>query len=379
VTDLWWVRLNACPSTIIVLLKIKSMENLSYKRVSGILYVENGTTLKSKTMNIAKIADNAYITRPMDDDKVTFVLELNGVYWIEADVPVKLAYDIIPNVPHFLNRFQNHDFAQCKPSPKAEIIRRAVHPELPVIWELKEKAKQQLPEGMVKVHALRYKQDGNTLTDYPIVLSKIADCVYCESIDDYNDLYFTEINGVIFQLGTYVKCNEDNKSQIISLTLEVRNGFIAAHTVGDNSDCYFNNLEIEVMKRLGYDVTPLLASRKRCLEMRAIKEKQDRAERKAREKAQKEAEEIERKARLEVSRAKIEHGEFLSPADFLELADSVSFKIHPRTRGLLLSSVTEVGLGYCRYRNVPGKRKKTADSFNGVHEAYFKLRCRITH
>jgi hypothetical protein len=355
------------------------MENLSYKRVSGILYVENNK-LKSKTMNIAKIADNAYITRPVDDDIVTFVLELNGVYWVEADVTLKRAYGIIPKIPRFLEHYQNDDdFAECGPSPKAEIRRRAVHPELPPVWELEDKKANQLPDGMVRVHALRYKQDGNSLTDIPITLTKVADGVYSEPLDDYSDLYYTEINGVIFRLGAYVKCTEETKEQIISRTLGIRDEFVAAHTVDSDSDCYFNILEIEVMKRLGYDTTPLWESRRRFLEKREEDEARERAESEAKEKARKEAEEMERNKRLATSRAKIEHGEFVSTADFLELADSVGFKIHPRTRGLLLSSVIEIALGHCRYRNIPGKKKKTSDSFNGVHEAYSKLRYRITH
>ena len=120
-------------------------------------------------------------------------------------------------------------------------------------------------DGTIKVKCLQYKSDGNTLTEKRETLTKLCDGVYYNRDTDAwgNSLYvfFFEDNGVYWFSQIAHSENEFNRPGVKERLIDYRRNFRATLKERAAGNNFINTLQIEVMRRLGEDVAPLLASR----------------------------------------------------------------------------------------------------------------------
>ena len=63
------------------------MEDLTYTPIGSVLHLNKAGELAQKRMNAAKLCDGLYITEPDKTQFVKFIVEYNGVKWVEHQAP----------------------------------------------------------------------------------------------------------------------------------------------------------------------------------------------------------------------------------------------------------------------------------------------------
>lgn len=63
------------------------MEDLTYTPIGSVLHLNKAGELAQKRMKAAKLCDGLYITEPDKTQFVKFIVEYNGVKWVEHQAP----------------------------------------------------------------------------------------------------------------------------------------------------------------------------------------------------------------------------------------------------------------------------------------------------
>ncbi len=202
-------------------------------------------------------------------------------------------------------------------------------------------------DGTIRAKVLQYKSDGNTLTDKWETLAKYAEGVYYTTD---NDGYGNTIHGIVFEAkGVYwwsrqaLRPEELNADNIYcQKVMEKRRNF--EHNIMAQAEAgqYINNLQIEVMRRLGYDVAELQVAHDEYIRQR---EERDRQQAEEAERCERERREAEKRHNAEVladGKEKLLKHESITVEQIELIAEAVGYKIHIRTIGFMREKVTEV-------------------------------------
>lgn len=238
-------------------------------------------------------------------------------------------------------------------------------------------------DGTIRAKVLQYKSDGNTLTEKWETLKQYADGVYYYlTPDNYGGEYCNivlEINGVfwknnttsgnVFCIGHYAHKQWDNEARTVVATFP--------DIVRKNSELgrYINNLQIEVMRRLGHDVADLQASHDEYIRQREERDRQRAEEAERREAERREAEERRKAEVLADGKKRLLKHERISVEQIELIAEAVGYKINIRTIGFMREKVigaTMLDNGVrvlgCKLtsRNIDGTAKVMYEIYNRI-------------
>lgn len=196
----------------------------------------------------------------------------------------------------------------------------------------------------VRAKCLQYKKSGNELTEKVQNLHKFAEGVYYAEGESWNgqpeNTIFFECGGVYWRVDAlHPNYMEEYRERIENM----RANFFANVQTAANSGKYIRLLEIEVFRRCGYDVAPLLSARSEYLKKQEQEEqrKAEERERKERERAEQEAKEKAEKVADGVAKLQEKRGEIAT--DALELiADKYGVSMHGRTRGMMRDKLRKI-------------------------------------
>lgn len=202
-------------------------------------------------------------------------------------------------------------------------------------------------DGTFRAKVLQYKSDGNTLTDKWETLAKYAEGVYYTTDDDG---YGNTIHGIVFEAkGVYwwsrqaLRPEELNADNIYcQKVMENRRNF--EHNIMAQAEAgqYINNLQIEVMRRLGHEVAALQAAHDEYIRQREERDRLQAEEAERRERERREAEERRKAEVLADGKEKLLKHESITVKQIELIAEAVGYKIHIRTIGFMREKVTEV-------------------------------------
>ena len=202
-------------------------------------------------------------------------------------------------------------------------------------------------DGTIRAKVLQYKSDGNTLTDKWETLAKYAEGVYYTTDDDG---YGNTIHGIVFEAkGVYwwsrqaLRPEELNADNIYcQKVMEKRRNF--EHNIMAQAEAgqYINNLQIEVMRRLGHEVAALQAAHDEYIRQREERDRLQAEEAERRERERREAEERRKAEVLADGKEKLLKHESITVEQIELIAEAVGYKIHIRTIGFMREKVTEV-------------------------------------
>lgn len=127
------------------------MENIVYTSIGPVLHLNKAGELTQKRMKATKVCDGLYITEPDKTQFVKFIVEYNGVKWVEHQAP---AANINPanmarRMPAILASIESGRLNELTDYHK-ELHRRIFNPDAPAIMELKKPERKKpapLPEG----------------------------------------------------------------------------------------------------------------------------------------------------------------------------------------------------------------------------------------
>lgn len=237
-------------------------------------------------------------------------------------------------------------------------------------------------DGTFRAKVLQYKSDGNTLTEKRETLTKYAEGVYYTTDDDG---YGNTIHGIVFEAkGVYwwsrqaLRPEELNADNIYcQKVIEKRRNFERDVLAQAEAGQYINNLQIEVMRRLGYDVAELQAAHDEYIRQREERDRQQAEEAERRERKRREAEERRKAEVLADGKEKLMKHERITVEQIELIADAVGYKIHIRTLGFMREKVTEAVMREDDTVTVWG-RKLTGRNIDGtanvMHELYNRLK-----
>lgn len=242
-------------------------------------------------------------------------------------------------------------------------------------------------DGTIRAKVLQYKSDGNTLIEKWETLKKYTEGVYYNlTPDNYGGEYcniILEINGVfwknnitpgnVFCAGHYAHKRWDNEARTVVATFP--------DIVRKNSKLgkYINNMQIEVMRRLGHDVAELQASHDEYIRQREERDRQRAEEAERRERERMEAEERRKAEVLADGKKKLLKHERISVEQIELIAEAVGYKINIRTIGFMREKVTRAAMsdngvqvsGYkLTSRNIDGTAKV-------MHEIYDRIKAQV--
>ncbi len=252
--------------------------------------------------------------------------------------------------------------------------------EAPAAMENMPEQPEMSVNGSIRAKVLQYKSDGNTLTEKWETLKKFADGIYyteetacygnattCRLIFEKNGVYWYSGNARSKDLE-----NPENRAKVV----EIRAGF--EQNVGELAENgrYIRLLEIEVMRRLGYDVAPLIASREAYLKHREEEERQKAEDAARREQQRKEAEERRKAELLAEGKEKLLNHKTITEVQIELIAEAVGYTIHGRTLGFMREKVSEVILREDETVTVWG-RKLTNRNINGTADVVRELADRV--
>ena len=239
-------------------------------------------------------------------------------------------------------------------------------------------------DGTIRAKVLQYKSDGNTLIEKLETLKQYADGVYYNlTPDNYGGEYCNivlEINGVfwknnitpgnVFCIGHYAHKRWDNEARTVVATFP--------DIVRKNAKLgkYINNLQIEVMRRLGHDVADLQASHDEYIRQREERDRQRAEEAERREAERREAEERRKAELLADGKEKLMNHERIAVEQIELIAESVGYKINIRTIGFMREKVTEAVLREDDTVTVWG-RKLTSRNIDGTAKVMRELYDRL--
>lgn len=196
------------------------MEDLTYTPIGSVLHLNKAGELAQKRMKAAKLCDGLYITEPDKTQFVKFIVEYNGVKWVEHQAP---AANINPanmakRMPAILASIEGGRLNELNDYHK-ELHRRIFNPDTPAIMELKKPERKKsapLPEGAKKVGVIMFKGCTDEMTDKKVIINEVAPHVYTHTykLKGYGERVkiIFEIDGVYFQgtdNGAYVMESED--------------------------------------------------------------------------------------------------------------------------------------------------------------------------
>lgn len=232
-----------------------------------------------------------------------------------------------------------------------------------------------------RAKVLQYKTDGNTITDKRETLTKYTDGVYYTTDDDG---YGNTIHGIVFEAnGVYWRirqalCPEELNADNIycQKVIEKRRNFERDVLAQAESGQYVNNLQIEVMRRLGHNVDDLQAARDEYIRQSEERYRLQAEEAERLERERKEAEERRKAEVLADGKEKLLKHECITVEQIELIADAVGYKINIRTIGFMREKVTKAVLREDDTVTVWG-HKLTSRNIDGtakvMHEIYDRL------
>ena len=196
------------------------MEDLTYTPIGSVLHLNKAGELAQKRMKAAKLCDGLYITEPDKTQFVKFIVEYNGVKWVEHQAP---AANINPanmakRMSAILASIEGGRLNELNDYHK-ELHRRIFNPATPAIMELKKPERKKpapLPEGAKKVGVIMFKGCTDEIIDKKVIINEVAPHVYTHTykLKGYGERVkiIFEVDGVYFQgadNGAYVMERED--------------------------------------------------------------------------------------------------------------------------------------------------------------------------
>lgn len=196
------------------------MDARNYTSIGPVLHLNKAGELAQKRMKAAKLCDGLYITEPDKTQFVKFIIEYNGVKWVEHQAPAANVNpaNMAKRMPAILASIEDGRLNELNDYHK-ELHRRIFNPDAPAIMELKKlerKKPASLPEGAKKVSVLMFKGCTDEMTDKKVIINKVAPHVYTHTykLKGYGERVkiIFEIDGVYFQgadNGAYIMERED--------------------------------------------------------------------------------------------------------------------------------------------------------------------------
>ena len=196
------------------------MEVTNYTSIGPVLQLNKAGELTQKRMKAVKVCDGLYITEPNKRDFVRYIIECNGVMWVESTKSKSYVERYAAMMPEVLKKVKAGFYNDAKWNNYCrEIDRRINHPEAPAIMELKKPERKKvelLAENERKVSVLMFKGCTDEMTEKKVVITEIAPHIYTYvyKLKKYGERVkiIFEIDGVYFQgsdNGAYVLERED--------------------------------------------------------------------------------------------------------------------------------------------------------------------------
>lgn len=236
-------------------------------------------------------------------------------------------------------------------------------------------------DGTIRAKVLQYKSDGNTLTEKRETLKKYAEGVYYTT---EKDGYGNTIHGIVFEAnGVFwwsrqaLLPDELNTNNIFcQKVMEKRRNFERDIIAQSEAGQYVNNLQIEVMRRLGHEVAALQAAHDEYIRQREERDRQQAEEAERRERERREAEKRHNAEVLADGKEKLLKHESITVEQIELIAEAVGYKIHIRTIGFMREKVTEAVLREDDTVTVWG-RKLTSRNIDGTAKVMHELHDRL--
>lgn len=229
----------------------------------------------------------------------------------------------------------------------------------------------------VRAKVLQYKADGNTLSEKWETLKKFAEGVYYRTENEYgyntayfifeSDGFFWDINGSDRE--DYI---EQHRQEIMMYRKEFEGKILSRAEKLD----YINLLEIEIMRRLGHDIAPLIASRKASLKRREEEERKAAEDKARREQERKEAEQQRKAGLLADGKEKLMANKAVTVEQIELMAEAVGYIINVRTVGFMRKKVSKAALNADETVTVWGN-KLTSRNISGTADVIQEIAARI--
>lgn len=215
---------------------------------------------------------------------------------------------------------------------------------------------------------LKYKKDGNTLTDKHMELTPLNDSVFIrEWEEDYYGI--KKYVDIVFLFGNTYFWADTMFESTYNNNIETIKGINKEFILNWINSGFPNNLKIEVLKREGIDYQYLIDKREAILKERQQKEEEKKAQREA---DYREAE-LKRKQKLNECAELFVKGERIDRDMFLELCKLNNIDIHIRTVGML-NKLSRCAIGFDS-SDISGNAKKIKTmNFDRVFEAARELK-----
>lgn len=196
------------------------MEATNYTSIGPVLQLNKAGELTQKRIKAVKVCDGLYIGEPDKRDFVRYIIECNGVMWVEDVQPKSYAPKYAAAMPKALERVKSGFYGDERFNDyRHEIDRRVNHPDSPAIMELKKQERKKpapLAENERKESVLMLKGRTDEITEKRVVIAEVASHVYTYTykLKRYGERVkiIFEIDGVYFQghdTGAYVLERED--------------------------------------------------------------------------------------------------------------------------------------------------------------------------
>lgn len=183
------------------------MEATNYKSIGPVLQLNKAGELTQKRMKAVKVCDGLYITEPDKSNFVRYIIECEGVMWVESTQSKSYMDRYAAMMPEALKKVKEgfYNGEHCNNFCR-EIDRRINHPDSPAIMELKKperKKPEPLPEGVKKVSVYMCKGCTDETTDKKVIITELAPHVYTYTykLKKYGERVKVvfEIDGVYFE------------------------------------------------------------------------------------------------------------------------------------------------------------------------------------
>lgn len=196
------------------------METTNYTSIGPVLQLNKAGELIQKRMKAVKVCDGLYITEPDKSNFVRFIIECNGVMWVESTQSKSYAERYAAAMPEALKKVKAGFYSgENRNNYCREIDRRINHPYSPAIMDLKKPERKKpapLAENERKVSVYMFKGCTDEMTEKNVVITEVAPHVYTYTykLKKYGERVkiIFEIDGVYFQgsdSGAYVLERED--------------------------------------------------------------------------------------------------------------------------------------------------------------------------
>lgn len=196
------------------------MEATNYASIGPVLQLNKAGELTQKRMKAVKVCDGLYISEPDKRDFVRYIIECNGVMWVEDIQHKSYAPKYAAAMPKALERVKSGFYGDERFNDyRHEIDRRVNHPDSPAIMELKKPERKKpapLAENERKESVLMLKGRTDEITEKRVVIAEVAPHIYTYAykLKRYGERVkiIFEIDGLYFQghdTGAYVLERED--------------------------------------------------------------------------------------------------------------------------------------------------------------------------